>query len=84
MSFSNKEIWGKGSLHKNWASLVAQTVENLPAMQETEFSPWVGKIPQRRKWLPIPVFLPGKPHGQRSLVSKSPWDCKESDIAHKN
>ena len=25
-------------------SLVAQTVKNLPAMQETGFSPWVGKI----------------------------------------
>ena len=22
--------------------------------------PWVGKIPWRRKWQPIPVFLPGK------------------------
>ena len=30
------------------ASLVAQAVKNLPAMretQETEFDPWVGKIP---------------------------------------
>ena len=26
-----------------------------------------------------PVFLPGKFHGQRSLVSYSPWDHKESD-----
>ena len=23
------------------------------------FDPWVGKIPWRRKWQPIPVFLPG-------------------------
>ena len=23
-----------------------------------------------------PVFLPGKPHGQRSLVGYSPWNCK--------
>ena len=29
--------------------------------------PWVGKIPWRRAWLPTPVFLPGKSHGQRSL-----------------
>jgi len=28
---------------------------------------------------PTPVFLPGKFHGQRSLVGYSPWDCKESD-----
>ena len=38
-----------------------------------EFSPWVGKIPWRRKWQPTPVFLPGKAHGQRNLVSYSPW-----------
>ena len=31
-----------------WASLVAQTVKNLPAMQETGFDPWVGKVPWRR------------------------------------
>ena len=33
----------------------------------------------RRKWQPTPVFLPGKSHGQRSLVGYSPWGCKESD-----
>ena len=34
----------------------------------------------RRKWQPSPVFLPGKSHGQRSLVRYSPWGCKESDM----
>ena len=33
----------------------------------------------RRKWQPTPVFLPGKSHGQRSLVGCSPWGRKESD-----
>ena len=28
----------------------------------------MGKIPWSRKWQPTPVFLPGKSHGQRSLV----------------
>ena len=27
---------------------------------------------------PIPVFLPGKPHGQRSLASHSPWGSQYS------
>ena len=27
----------------------------------------------RRNWEPTPVFLPGKVHGQRSLVGCSPW-----------
>ena len=33
----------------------------------------------RRKWQPTPVFLPGKSHGQRSLIGHSPWGRKESD-----
>ena len=37
-------------------------------------NPWVGKIPWRRKWQLIPVFLPVEFHGQRRLVG-----CKESD-----
>ena len=41
------------------------------------FHPWARKIPCRRKWQPTPVFLPGKPHGQRSLEGYSPWDRKE-------
>ena len=32
------------------------------------FDPWVGKIPWRRKWQPIPVFLLGISHGQRILA----------------
>ena len=31
------------------------------------FDPWVRKIPWKRKWQLIPIFLPGKSHGQRSL-----------------
>ena len=41
------------------------------------FSPWLGKIPWRKKWQPTPVFLPRKLHRQMSLVSYSPWDYKE-------
>ena len=33
------------------------------------------RTPWRRKWQPTPVFLPGKSHGQRSLVGYSPWGC---------
>jgi len=43
------------------------------------FDPWVRKISWIRKWLPTPVFLPGKSHGWRSLAGYSPWGCKESD-----
>ena len=40
------------------------------------FDSWVRKIPWSRKWQPTPVFLPGKPHGQRSLEGCIPWGCK--------
>ena len=43
------------------------------------FDPWVRKILWRRKWQPTPGFLPGKPHGQRSLAGDSPQGHKESD-----
>ena len=62
-----------------WASLVAQVVKNPPTMQETQVRTLGWEDPCRRKWQPIPVFLPGESHGQRSLVGYSPWGCKELD-----
>jgi len=32
---------------------------------------------RRRKWLPTPVFLPWKFHGQRSLAGYSPQGLKK-------
>ena len=43
------------------------------------FNSWIRKIPRNRKWQPIPVFLPGKFHGQRRLAGYSPEGHKESD-----
>ena len=54
-------------------------VKNLPANAGEErlgFNPWDRKIPWSRKWQPTPVFVPGKFHGQRSLVGYSPWVTK--------
>ena len=42
------------------------------------FNPQAWKISWRRKWHPTPVFLPGKPHGQKNLAGYSPWGCRES------
>ena len=47
-------------------------VKNPPACQcrshrRCRFSPWVRKMPWRRKWQFTPVLLPGKFHGQRKL-----------------
>ena len=63
------------------ASLLAQMVKNLPAVQETRLPFPSRKIPWRREWLLTPVFLPGEFHGQGSLEGYSPWSCKESDTA---
>ena len=45
-----------------------------------EFNPWVGKLPWRREWLPIPIFLPEESHGQKSLAGYSSQGHKESDM----
>ena len=54
------------------ASLVAQTVKNLSATQET----WVQSLrqedPLEKKMQPTPVFLAGKFCGQ-SRIGYSPW-----------
>ena len=38
---------------------------------------------RRRQWHPTPVLLPGKSHGQRSLVGCSPWGHEESDTTER-
>ena len=57
-------------------------VKNLPAMhcRRPGFDPWIRKIPWKRKWWPILVFLPGECHGQKSLVGYSLWSRRELDM----
>ena len=50
------------------------------AGDRSAFDPWVRKIPWSRKWQTTPIVLPGKFHGQRSLLGYSPWDSKKSDV----
>ena len=78
--------WGKAdhpSLDLGWGLLVTQTVEHPPNnagdVKRCGCDPWLRKIPWRREWLRIPVFVPGESHGQWSLAGYSPWGCKESD-----
>jgi len=61
-------------------------VKNPPANAGDVGSiPGLGRFPWRRNWQPIPVFLPGKSHGQRSLAGYSPWGRKRArhDLATK-
>ena len=41
--------------------------------------PGLERLHLRKKWQPTPVLLPGKSHGQRSLVGFSQWRCKDSN-----
>ena len=38
----------------------------------------------KRQWHPIPVLLPGKSHGWRSLVGCNPWGLYESDMTERH
>ena len=59
------------------ASLVVQTVKNLPAMQETPVQPLGWEDPLEKEWQLTPVVFPEKSHGQRSLAGYSPCDHKD-------
>ena len=61
------------SCYRLWASLVAQSVKNLPPVREAGFNPCFGRIPWRREWQPTPVSLPGEFHGESSPAGYSPW-----------
>ena len=58
---------------------MAQTVTNLPAMEETWFQPLGQEYLLEKGWLPTLVFLPGESHGQRSLGGYGEQCHKESD-----
>ena len=61
------------------ASLLAQTVKNLPAMQETQVPSLGQEDPLEKGMATLSSILDGEFHGQRSLVDYSPWGHIESD-----
>ena len=64
--------------------LASQTVKRLSTMWETQVRSLGQEGPWRRKWQSTPVLLPGKSHGQRSLVDYSPWSRKELDMTERS
>ena len=83
-SGATADKWEKKEIHREEGGFPGDSaLKNSPApagdTRDSQFSPWVRKIPWRRKWKPAPVILPTECHGQRSLVGYSPWGCKESD-----
>ena len=61
------------------AQMVKESACNAGDLGSVPGSGSIRKIPWRREWLPIPVFLPGKSHGQRDLAGYSPRSHKGSD-----
>ena len=60
---------------ESYASQMALVVKYPPANAKDKrlrFDPWLWKIPWRRAWQSIPVFLPGDSHGQMRLVGYGP------------
>ena len=84
ITFSTNDAGTIGYLYTvKWASLVAQMVKHLPAVQET----WVRSLgwedPLEKEMATHSSFLPGKFHELRILVAYSPWDHKESDTTER-
>ena len=48
-------------------------------VQQTVISD-IKKVPWRRAWQPIPVFLPGESPWTEEPEGYGPWGCKESDM----
>ena len=71
--------WLGYPLQYSWASLVAQTVKNLPAVQETGVQSLGWEDPlEKGERLPTAVFWPGEFHGLYR-----PWSLQESDTTEK-
>ena len=48
-------------------------------VREMQVQTLVQEDPREKEMQPTLVFLPGEPHGQRSLVGYGPQGCKESN-----
>ena len=53
--------------------------ESACSAGDLDLIPGLGRFPGEEKGSPLQNFCLENPHGQRSLVGFSPWDCKELD-----
>ena len=74
--FIKSTLWANP--RKQWRSEEPSRV--LLWCRRPRFNPCVRKIPWRKKWQSILVFLLGEFHGRRSPAGYSPWAHKESDM----
>ena len=80
---SGKRRWagGESITSDQWHQSIGHVMAFQGASRQTSCLPMqeTQEITWKRKWQPTPVFLPGKFHGERSLVGYSPRGYKESD-----
>ena len=62
MSWEGRYFWADADI------TVSDLEDEAEARMAASFSAEAEEV-----WHPTPVLLPGKPHGQRSLVGCSPW-----------
>ena len=74
---------------KEFRIMIVKMIKNLENKMELQINRLETRIEKMQEmfnkhlWQPTPVLLPGKYHGQRSLVGCSPWGCKESDTTER-
>ena len=73
----------EGSHGDSTLALLSPVPLSLPTPYSSVLSRFICAYIWRRKWQATPVSLPGKSHGQRSLVGCSPWGCEESDTTER-
>ena len=63
---------------------MAQTVKNLPVLQETQVQSLGQEEPLEKGLATHSSILPGEFHGQRSPADYRPWGHKESDMTERS
>ena len=70
----------EGSCRSQWT----ERKRDLPGSPVVKILPSSAGGVRRRQWHSTPGLLPGKSHGQRSLVGCRPWGCQESDMTERH
>ena len=81
-----KNIWDWFHLRcTGWISLLSKGFSNSLLQEQSSKASILlcSAFFRRRQWYPTPVLLPGKSHGQRSLVGCGRWHCQESDMTER-
>ena len=80
ITVSQAEGWHDENSFTNWVYSSDFPGGTVIKTWEMQVRPLGQEDPLEKEMTTTPVFLPGKLHGQWSLVSYSPWCCKESDM----